>query len=255
MFRSGTFSEQCVGYCIAIAEGCISLRKISQNEGLDQRAVQMHGSYVDRDLLYLFNIDILLIYQFKGNLTAARAKAVAAGELKPDWPGPISRLAIIQIEEGDIPGVQKTLEKWQKLFPPATNGKKSPKDDDLKIRYDFLVAKMNAAMGNFQASIRLFQRVSEGIPIPHRSIDVRRELAEAYFATGQPDRAREILAQILEINPRHVASLILAAKIAASLSKNEEARGYLARCDDVLKQADQRTPQNREVAHLRKQVN
>ena len=83
---------------------------------------------------------------------------------------------------------------------------------------------------------------------------MRRELAEAYFATGQSQRAREILAQILEINPRHVPSLILAAKIAASLSKNEEARGYLARCDDVLKQADQRTPQQREVAHLQKQV-
>jgi len=96
--------------------------------------------------------------------------------------------------------------------------------------------------------------VSDSIPILHRSIDVRRDLAESYFAAGQPERAQEILGQILTVNPNHVASLLLAAKIAASQSKNAAARDYLARCQAVLKKADPRTPITRDVQQLLQQV-
>ena len=219
-----------------------------------QQALRMYESSDSPDWKARALMAISAIQQHKGNLDLAREKAQAAMDLRPDAVSPLYRLALVQIALGDFPGVQATLEKWQRQFPPPTNGKKNPKSEDIKNRYDYVVGMMNEAMGNFQAAIQGFQRVSDNIPIIHRSIDVRRDLAEAYFAAGQPDRAREILGQILAVNPNHVASLLLAAKIAAAQSKNSEARDYLARCQTVLKKADPRTPITRDVQQLLQQV-
>jgi tetratricopeptide (TPR) repeat protein len=225
-----------------------------QYEKALQQALRVYESsdspeWKSRALVAIAGIQLL-----KGNLDLAREKAQAAVDLNQSFYLPLLRLGLVQVAQGDFTAVQATLEKWQKQFPLPANGKKNPKSEDLKMRYDYLVARMNEAMGNFQAAIQGFQRVSDSIPILHRSIDVRRDLAESYFAAGQPDHAKEILGQILAVNPNHVASLLLAAKIAASQSKNAAARDYLARCQAVLKKADPRTPITRDVQQLLQQV-
>jgi tetratricopeptide (TPR) repeat protein len=227
---------------------------VGQYENALNQATRLYEISDSPDYKVRVLLSLSTIYQNKGNLTAARDKAQAAIDLMPDWPSTLFQLGMVQIAQGDIPGVEQTIAKFQEQFLAPANGKKGEKYESLRIRYNVLVAKMNENMGNFQAAIQLLQRVSDQIPIIHRSVEIRRDLAEAYFAIGQPDRAREILEQILTVNPNHVGSLLLAAKIAASLSKDREAREYLTRCQEVLKLADKRTPVARDVQQLQQQI-
>jgi tetratricopeptide (TPR) repeat protein len=196
-------------------------------------------------------------YHFKGEYDKALAKARAALELNPKGHE-VSRanyaMGVALLQSGRMDELQKVLDNWQKVI--AARQTSAPKNMNGSPQYrgepffDYLVGRMNVTLGNFSTAIELFRKVNDYIAIPHRAIFSRWALAEAYLAAGQIDLARDVIDQNLAINPNHVPSLLLKAKIAVATAQKDEARLLVARCLDVQRDGDKHAPLYQDVKHL-----
>jgi len=193
------------------------------------------------------------IYRRRGDLTHARNKAEAILELKSDSSVGFFQLGLALWQMGKWDELQQVLDRWaaslNRRAQQNPSGKKWRPSD-----YDFLLAKLNASLGNFNTAIELFQKINQQILIPHLSIEVKQELAEAFLAMGDTKTALGTLNQILEINPNYVPSLSLRARLYASKNQPTLAMKDTKRCLDILRDADRSSTQYVEVLNLYKQL-
>ena len=193
------------------------------------------------------------IFRHRGDLAHARSKAEAILALKPESNAGFFQLGMALWQMGRWDELQQVLDRWAVILNRKSHqnssGKKWSSSD-----YDFLLAKLNASLGNFNTAIELFQKINTQILIPHQSIDVKHELAEAFFAMGDSKTTLGTLNQILEINPNYVPSLSLRARLYASKSKPDLAKKDAKRCLDILRDADRSSPQYVEVINLYNQL-
>jgi Tfp pilus assembly protein PilF len=75
----------------------------------------------------------------------------------------------------------------------------------------------HAESGDYQEAIRLFKRTLEILP---DHIGSRRNLAMAYLAAGNKDKARDHLIEVLALDPKDVWSLVLLGNIHMKHDKN-----------------------------------
>lgn len=122
------------------------------------------------------------------------------------------------------------------------NTKSRESEHELRSNYLYLIGRANLAQGNIEMAIQMLWKANNMNSVPHNTFHIKKELGEAYFAAGKPEKALSVLSQVLDINPSHPPSLLLQAKILASLSRPAEAKTSLSRCLAILKGADRDAP-------------
>jgi len=191
------------------------------------------------------------LFYLSGNLKKAEHKTRQALEKQPDDIQILSLLGLIQLKDGQLQEVQKTLHSMSETIDKIAKEKPDHNMEWHRMQYDFLQAKTNLALGNFDIALETLNRINDQMPEPHYKSEIRKELAEAYFASGQFDQALDNVKQILHLNPNSVDALLLQAKIFTALSKDKQAEEILNHCVEILKDADKTAPMLKEIKKLR----
>jgi tetratricopeptide (TPR) repeat protein len=187
-----------------------------------------------------------------GDYEKAERKIRTALELRPDDFYSLYLLGQIQLESGRMEEVQQTLHSMKQSIEELTKKYPSKFSSESSFStFEVLQARVNIALGNFDTAIETLSRIDEGTKMPSEGMQIGFYLAEAYFAIGDFDQALEITRSYLRMNPNHVRSLLLQAKIYTSLSRHKEAVAALDRCDEILQEADPGSPILDEINRLR----
>lgn len=194
------------------------------------------------------------VYRLKGDLKRAQDKARAAIALRPERLSSLHQLGLVQAEAGDWNGLQDTLQRMDAIIRSVTKKGSKSEENLYRIDYNYLLAKMNVALGDYDSAVEIYQKIIQAIPIPHNRIQAKTDLAEIYFAMGQTSKSLELLDRVLEINPNHVRALILWAKILIDSGRYGEARIALMRSLEILKNGDKDSPMYQSVVKLSQQL-
>jgi Flp pilus assembly protein TadD len=126
-----------------------------------------------------------------------------AGGQSPDV---LKQLAALEAAAGDNAGAIRTLERINYIYPV--------KNEDLHHRLGDLLY----AQKDYDGAIREFNALAASNPVDKAGAEF--ELAQAYYAAGQKDKARDSVLSALEIAPDYRPAQKLLLEIEASTAKS-----------------------------------
>jgi len=142
---------------------------------------------------------------------------IAQAELAPAGITARNRLAVLRIQDKDIPGAEKLL---------AQVLAKNPRDNDALI----LRGNLALAQEDPKAAIVDLRAVLRDQP---NAIGVMRALARAHLANGEPALAEETMRRAVDANPKDPGARLDLAQLLAQLGKPEQAKPVI---DELVKQ-------------------
>jgi predicted Zn-dependent protease len=142
---------------------------------------------------------------------------IAQADLAPAGITARNRLAVLKIQNKDLPGAEKLL---------AEVLAKSPRDNDaLILRGNLALAKEDP-----KAAIVDLRAVLRDQP---NAVGVMRSLARAHLANGEPALAEETMRRAVDANPKDAGARLDLAQLLAQLGKPEQAKPVI---DELVKQ-------------------
>ena len=142
---------------------------------------------------------------------------IAQADLAPAGITARNRLAVLKIQNKDLPGAEKLL---------AEVLAKSPRDNDaLILRGNLALAKEDP-----KAAIVDLRAVLRDQP---NAVGVMRSLARAHLANGEPALAEETMRRAVDANPNDAGARLDLAQLLAQLGKPEQAKPVI---DELVKQ-------------------
>ena len=194
------------------------------------------------------------ICMLNGDFARSESKINSALKTRPGWPYYLYQKALLYLYEGKLDKARNAIFQLKNSIDNIAFKHRPEMKQEHTRYYNFAVARYNMALGNFDTAISILDRLRNNISIPQKSIDVLKELAEAYFASGKFQASQNFVNKILKINPNHAPTLLLAAKLNLTLSNKKKARENLKKCLKVLENSDKDAPLLKEALKLSKQL-
>jgi tetratricopeptide (TPR) repeat protein len=145
------------------------------------------------------------------------AQIIAQADLAPAGITARNRLAVLRIQQKDIPGAEKLL---------AEVLAKNPRDNDaLILRGNLALEKEDP-----KAAIVDLRAVLRDQP---NAIGVMRALARAHLANGEPALAEETMRRAVDANPKDAGARLDLAQLLGQMGKPEQAKPVI---DELVKQ-------------------
>ncbi len=164
------------------------------------------ASRLDAD--YWFNLGV--IYADKGEATKAEGAYRQSLEIRPNDADTVNNLGVLLWEKGDYEGALDCFKKQQALDPTSVNAKLN-------------VAACHAKLGNLTEAIDIWRGVIRSQPYRQ---DVRLDLADALWNTGDTPGARFHYATVNRENPRSPRALNGLGMWALLQTQHKDAEGY-----------------------------
>jgi tetratricopeptide (TPR) repeat protein len=89
---------------------------------------------------------------------------------------------------------------------------------------------------------------------PHELVFMREQYARCLLTNDRPKQALEEATKVLQVNPRQLRSLALAAEASIALDRRANARQYVALLDKALVVADEDYPLRERLAELKREL-
>ena len=172
-------------------------------EQLGPAVISLYPQYVDDANAYGL---IAASYALGGDTkseTAILLKYESAGGQSPDL---LKQLAQLEQDAGDLTAAIATLRRINYIYPV--------KDEELHHRLGDLLY----AQKDYEGSIREFNALAASNPVDKAGAEF--ELAQAYYAAGQKDKAQESVLAALEIAPDYRPAQKLLLELQASTAKS-----------------------------------
>jgi tetratricopeptide (TPR) repeat protein len=184
---------------------------VEAEEHQDYRAVLKQGPAVLA--LYPQYADDANVYELMATADKALGDAKAEAAILAQYehaggqsPDVLKQLAALEAAAGDNAGAIRTLERINYIYPV--------KNEDLHHRLGDLLY----AQKDYDGAIREFNALAASNPVDKAGAEF--ELAQAYYAAGQKDKARDSVLSALEIAPDYRPAQKLLLEIEASTAKS-----------------------------------
>lgn len=176
------------------------MAKANQNDDVAKAGpdvIKMYPEYVGDANAYEFLASSQLA---KGDKKAAAATLTAYEKMGGQSPGTLTKLASLEEEAGDKKEAAATLDRINYIYPETEGLHRH-------------LGELWLAQGNYQGAVREYSAVLALNPLDKASAEF--ELAQAYFAAGEKDKAEESVLLALETAPgfRPAQKLLLQIKI------------------------------------------
>lgn len=148
---------------------------------------------------------------------AVYEQVIAQADLAPAGITARNRLAVLRIQNKDVPGAEKLL---------AEVLAKNPRDNDALI----LRGNLALAQEDPKAAIVDLRAVLRDQP---NAVGVMRALARAHLANGEPALAEETMRRAVDANPKDAGARLDLAQLLGQMGKPEQAKPVI---DELVKQ-------------------
>jgi len=178
------------------------------------------------------------LHYLKGDYEKAVKECQQALELNPETVGAHWILGLTYVKKGMFDQAESEVLTVKELVEKT-------KTEQLKTYYYHLLGELSLSKGFNPQALENFTKAA-GIWSTERIFYIN-ALGEAYFKTGELNKAEEKFQAVLEINPNYAQTHFLLGMLYEEKGRKEKAREHFQKFIDIWKDADENLPQLIEV--------